>query len=83
MDEETTVKVAWPEAFVTPFMTVIVSESGREEVTVTVLPESGVPMLSLSVTTRIEESEPSAWTEVGEATNVEVAALAPAEVKVT
>src|SRR6185436_12525346 len=72
-----TVKVAWPAAFVVPLTVVIVSERGREEAIVTTLPATGLPTPSLSVTTSVEKDEPSACTEVGDATSVEFATFAP------
>ncbi len=75
-----TVKVATPEAFVVPDTVVIVSLAPREEVRVTVFPDTGLEVLSSSVTVIVEVVEPSAVIELVDEATVESEALTPPEV---
>ena len=75
-------KVALPEPLVTPEMVVIVEEP-LPLARVTVLPETGFELASLSVTVRVEVVEPSATIEAGAALTVDCAAVTGPAVKVT
>jgi hypothetical protein len=76
---DVTVKVTTPEPLEGPEAGEIVSVAPRLEASVTVLPETGLLLASLSVTVIVEVVEPSAVTELGEAPTVEALALtAPA-----
>ena len=68
-----TVKVATPEALVTP-ETVVIVEEPPLFASVTVLPETGFDFASFSVTVIVEVVLPSARTDVGEAVTVDWAA---------
>ena len=71
-----TVKVTTPEALDGPDAAEIVSVAPRLEARVTVLPTTGAELASSKVTVMVEVVTPSAVTEVGEATTVELRALA-------
>ena len=78
-----TVNVTTPEALETPEAPEIVSVAPRLDASVTVLPEIAVLLLSFTVTVTVEVVEPSAITDAGEASTVELAALTAAARKVT
>jgi hypothetical protein len=72
-----TVKVAWPEASLVPWVVVMVGVPEPEVLaSVTVLPETGLLLPSFNVTVIVEVVEPSAVTEEGEAATVEFPASA-------
>jgi hypothetical protein len=71
-----TVNVATPEASVIPETVVIVGVPGPDVLaSVTLLPETGLLFTSFKVTVIVEVAEPSATTDVGNATTVDVPAL--------
>ena len=68
-----TVKVTTPKALLDPEAALIVGEPGPEDFArVTVLPDTGLLLASSRVTVTVEVALPSAVTEMGEATTVEV-----------
>src|SRR6476469_5465045 len=77
-----TVKVAVPEAFVTP-LTVVIVEEPPDLASVTVLPTTGFDCASFRVTVTVAVAEPSAVTEAGAAETVDCAAVTVPAVKVT
>ena len=77
-----TVKVATPEALVTPETVVIVDEP-PDFASVTVLPGTGFVFASRSVTVTVEVVTPLAVTDAGAAPALEAAALGVPGVKVT
>src|SRR5450830_728544 len=71
-----TVNVATPEASVIPETVVIVGVPRPDVLaSVTVLPETGLLFTSFKVTVIVEAAEPSATTDVGNATTVDVTIL--------
>ena len=77
-----TVKVATPEALVTP-ETVVIVEEPPHLASVTVLPATGLLLASRRVTVTVEVVEPSAVTEAGAAETPDCAAVTAPGVKVT
>ena len=77
-----TVKVAWPDALVVP-LTVVIVEDPPLFASVTVLPETALPLTSFSVTVTVEVLVPFAVTEPGEADTVDCAAVGVPGLKVT
>lgn len=70
-----TVKVTTPGPLLGPEAALMVGEPGPEDFArVTVLPETGLPLASRRVTVTVEVAVPSAVTEAGEATTVELEA---------
>jgi hypothetical protein len=80
---ERTVPVVCPLALVTAAGCTIVSVAPREEAKVTVLPATGLLLVSRSVTVSVDVATPSAVTVVGLATTVEVVADTAPAVNVT
>ena len=79
-----TVKVTTPKASLDPDAALIVGEPGPEDFArVTVLPDTGLLLASSRVTVTVEVALPSAVTEMGEATTVEVETDTAPTVKVT
>ena len=79
-----TVKVTTPEALLTPEARLTVGVPGPAVFArVTVLPATGLLSASCKVTVIVEVAEPSATTEVGNATTVDWAAVTGPAVKVT
>ena len=77
-----TVKLATPEAFVTP-ETVVIVEEPPDFASVTVLPETGFHSNRAASTVRVDVALPSAVTEAGAALSVEWPAVTEPAVKVT
>ena len=77
-----TVKLAWPEPFVTP-ETVVIVEEPPDLASVTVLPATGFDCASRSVTVTVELVEPSAVTEAGAAETLDWAAVTGPAAKLT
>ena len=77
-----TVKVATPDALVTP-ETVVIVEEPLPLASVTVLPATGFDCASRSVTVTVAVAEPSAVTDAGAAETVDCAAVTGPAVKVT
>lgn len=75
--DDFTVKVTTPEASLAPEASEIVSVAPRLDTSVTVLFVTALLLPSFKVTVIVERVVPSASTEVGSATTVEAAALAP------
>jgi hypothetical protein len=70
-----TVKVTTPEPSLGPEAALMMGEPGPEDFArVTVLPETGLLLASSRVTVTVEVALPSAVTEMGDATTVEVEA---------
>jgi hypothetical protein len=80
---ERTVPVVWPFASVAATGCTIVSAAPREEVSVTVLPLTGLLLVSRNVTVIVDVATPSATTVVGLAVTVEVVADTAPAVNVT
>jgi hypothetical protein len=78
-----TVPVVWPLASVAAAGWVTVSRAPREDVSVTVLPLTGLPLPSRSVTVIVEVATPSAVTVAGLAVTVDVVAETAPAVNVT
>ena len=79
---ELTVNVATPETSVVP-ETVVIAGVPDVLASVTLLPETGLPFASFKVTVIVEMVKPSATTDVGDATTVDVPALTEPATKVT
>ena len=77
-----TVKVAWPFALVVPD-TVAIVELPEPAASVTVLPETGLPLVSFNVTVTVELVEPSATTDDRDADTVDCVAVGVPAVEVS
>jgi hypothetical protein len=80
---ERTVPVVWPLASVAAAGCVSVSAAPREEASVTVLPLTGLPLASRSVTVIVDVATPSAATVAGLAVTVDIVADTAPAVNVT